>query len=45
MEKKLYNAPLVEVENIVLGGVLMGSPTLLPAPPLGPAPSRGDYIP
>lgn len=43
MEKKLYMSPLIEVENIALGGIIMESPTLPPTPP-GPsgAPARGD---
>lgn len=47
MEKKLYNAPLMEVSQINLSScILDGSPTpdpdpVIPIPPLGPgAPKR-----
>ena len=44
MEKKLYNNPLVEVEDLKLSGVLMASPQgdSTPPPPLDPglAPKR-----
>lgn len=39
MEKKLYNSPLTEVEQINLTGMLMESPAIptTPTPPPGPA--------
>ena len=42
MEKKIYNAPLMEVSQINLSScILDGSPVQLPTPPLGPgAPKR-----
>lgn len=40
MEKRIYNAPLIEVSKIVANGmVLAGSPEIPPFP--HPAPSRG----
>lgn len=46
MEKKLYMSPLIEVENIALGGIIMESPVVpvTPITPPGPsgAPARGD---
>ena len=47
MEKRLYNSPLVEVEQINLTGMLMESPVTptKPTPPPGPAgiPSRKHW--
>jgi hypothetical protein len=39
MKKKLYNTPLIEVEQINLTGMLMESPVIQsnPLPPSGPA--------
>lgn len=47
MEKKLYMSPLIEVENIALGGIIMESPVVPPVTPVTPpgpsgAPKSGD---
>ena len=46
MEKKLYMSPLIEVDNIALGGIIMESPVVpvIPITPPGPsgAPKSGD---
>ena len=46
MEKKLYMSPLIEVDNIALGGIIMESPVVpvTPITPPGPsgAPKSGD---
>lgn len=40
MKKKIYNSPLIEVEQISLTGILMESPDT-PTPPIHPgAPGR-----
>lgn len=48
MEKKLYNSPLVEVEELKLSGVLMASTQgdSTPPPPLDPglAPKRRTEV-
>ena len=42
MEKKIYNAPLMEIQQVNLTQCLLdGSPDLRPIPPIGPAPARG----
>ena len=43
MEKRLYHAPLVEIESICINGTLLSSP--LPTPPIGPAPERRPGFP
>lgn len=41
MEKKLYNSPLMEVQQINLSScILDGSPVTLPIPPIGPGAQR-----
>lgn len=43
MKKKIYCAPLIEVENICLNGVLLSSP--LPPKPHPGAPARHGSVP
>ena len=42
MEKKLYNAPLMEVSQINLSSCILDGSLVdpLPTPPIGPAPKR-----
>ena len=46
MEKKQYNSPLTEVENVSTELMHLNSPsqTVFPGGPAGPAPARGDII-
>ena len=42
MEKKIYNSPLMEIQQVNLTKCLLdGSPYLCPIPPIGPASARG----
>lgn len=45
MKKKIYCAPLIEVENIRFNGALLSSPVPHPEGPLGPgAPARRGTV-